>query len=123
MNLGQILVLARTARSEKMTMRFHSLDRGTAESPHARTDLPPVGRSFDDALSVSAAATVCSRLNLSFVVALFIIRLSSAPERPRRVDMHADVIVTEWVFVWNKPDFGPDQTYTKCGPKVFLLSD
>lgn len=64
MSLGQILVLARTVRSEKMTMRFHSLDRVTAESPHARRDLPPVGRSFDDVLSVAAAATICSTLNL-----------------------------------------------------------
>lgn len=80
-NLGQILVLARTARSEEMTMRFHSLDRVTAESPHARRDLPPVGRSFDDALSVSAAATICSTLNLLFVVALLIITLSSVPKK------------------------------------------
>lgn len=53
--LGQILVLAKTVRSEKMTMRFHSLHRAIAESPHARRDLPQVGTSLDDVLSASAA--------------------------------------------------------------------
>lgn len=88
-----------------MTMRFHSLDRVTAESPHARRDLPPVGRSFDDALSVSAAATICSTLNLLFVVALLIITLSSIPKKYHDVwtwaliFFHKYVIVTAWAFV------------------------
>lgn len=59
--LGQILVLARTVRSEKMTMRFHSLGRVRAEGPRARRDLPQVGTSLDDVLSVSAAAQFAQR--------------------------------------------------------------
>lgn len=58
--LGQLLVPAKEVRSAKMTMRFHSLDHVTAESPHAGRDLR-VGMSVDDVVSLSAAAEFAQR--------------------------------------------------------------